>query len=379
LFRQEVIDTTRSQWLGSIIVAAPLSRWLLTALAVALAAAILLFLVFGHYTRRETVVGQLVPSGGLLNIAAPSGRIHCARAPWMVTMNNHLQAKGVVAALVLSLIARIGFTSVLSAYLPHDASIVDNLAAISQYALLLVLCAILMRDARVAWNDILGRRPNLAIGRQAALFAMLLLAFSYGENFLEVYVAAQSSPAFAYGFWNFHETHYVLELSTTSFLTLVVAQFVVAPLVEELVFRGLLQRAWAENYGLKKSVVFVALLFTLLHFSRHYFISTFVFSIVLSMLYLRFRSIWVSVGVHAIFNALAFVMEFKFGFHWERPKGHLSSIGFWLPELAMLMIALPFLGIFIRRNWRQLDTPSALGATRKGAAEVQQVEPRLPT
>lgn len=72
LFRQEVIDATRRQWLGSIIVAAPLSRWLLTALAVALAVAILLFLVFGHYTRRETVVGQLVPSGGLLNIAAPS-------------------------------------------------------------------------------------------------------------------------------------------------------------------------------------------------------------------------------------------------------------------------------------------------------------------
>jgi len=72
LFRQEVVDARRGEWLGSIIVAAPLSRWLLTALAVALAAAILLFLVFGHYTRRETVTGQLVPSTGLLNIAAPS-------------------------------------------------------------------------------------------------------------------------------------------------------------------------------------------------------------------------------------------------------------------------------------------------------------------
>ncbi|AGG90252.1 multidrug resistance efflux pump [Rhodanobacter denitrificans] len=72
LFRQEVVDARRGEWLGSIIVAAPLSRWLLTALALALAAAILLFLFFGHYTRRETVTGQLVPSAGLLNIAAPS-------------------------------------------------------------------------------------------------------------------------------------------------------------------------------------------------------------------------------------------------------------------------------------------------------------------
>ena len=71
LFRQEVVDARRGEWLGSIIVAAPPSRWLLTALALALAAAILLFLFFGHYTRRETVTGQLVPSAGLLNVAAP--------------------------------------------------------------------------------------------------------------------------------------------------------------------------------------------------------------------------------------------------------------------------------------------------------------------
>jgi hypothetical protein len=71
LFRQEVVDAKRGEWLGSIIVAAPLSRWLLTMLALTLAVVILLFLFFGHYTRRETVLGQLVPSAGLLNIAAP--------------------------------------------------------------------------------------------------------------------------------------------------------------------------------------------------------------------------------------------------------------------------------------------------------------------
>jgi len=43
--------------------------WLLTTLAVVLAVA---FLFFGHYTRRGTVIGQLVPSAGLLNIPAPS-------------------------------------------------------------------------------------------------------------------------------------------------------------------------------------------------------------------------------------------------------------------------------------------------------------------
>ncbi len=71
LFRQEVIDAKRGEWLGSIIVAAPLSRWWSTSLALVMAATILLFLLLGHYTRRETVAGQLVPSAGLLNVVAP--------------------------------------------------------------------------------------------------------------------------------------------------------------------------------------------------------------------------------------------------------------------------------------------------------------------
>ena len=74
LFRQEAVDAQGRAWLGSIPVAAPLSRWLLTAWALALsvATAIVLLPCLGHYTRRATVAGQLVPNAGLLNIAAPS-------------------------------------------------------------------------------------------------------------------------------------------------------------------------------------------------------------------------------------------------------------------------------------------------------------------
>jgi membrane fusion protein len=72
LFRQEVIDAKRGEWLGSIIVATPLSRWAWALFAGGLAAALITFLVFGHYTRRENVTGQLVPSAGLINFTAIS-------------------------------------------------------------------------------------------------------------------------------------------------------------------------------------------------------------------------------------------------------------------------------------------------------------------
>ena len=219
-----------------------------------------------------------------------------------------------------------------------------------------------MHDAGVYRNAIFGHGPDLRAVRAAVAFAVLLLAFSYGWNFMEVYVIAQWAPAFAYSYWHFHAPHYVLTLSTASYLVLAANQFIAAPLVEELVFRGLLQRAWSESYGLRKAVVFVAMLFTLLHFGGHYYVSTCVFSVVLSLLYVKFRSLWVNVGVHALFNALAFVMEFYVGFHWERPLTQLAEIEFWLPELAMLLVSLPLLAVFVRRNWRRLDLPSQAGA-----------------
>jgi membrane fusion protein len=70
LFRKEALHAQRSQWLGEINIAAPLSFVWWAALALALAGAIVLLLMFGQYSRHETVSGQLLPSAGLLTLSA---------------------------------------------------------------------------------------------------------------------------------------------------------------------------------------------------------------------------------------------------------------------------------------------------------------------
>jgi membrane fusion protein len=76
LFRDEVTQARRGRWLGSVQLAMPLSFVWLTALAASMAVAIVLFMVFGHYTRYARVSGQLVPSAGLLGVRSPTqGRI----------------------------------------------------------------------------------------------------------------------------------------------------------------------------------------------------------------------------------------------------------------------------------------------------------------
>lgn len=65
------MEARRGEWLGSVVIAIPMSRWLMTTLIASMALAIVLFLILGRYTRRETVTGQLVPNAGLLNVASP--------------------------------------------------------------------------------------------------------------------------------------------------------------------------------------------------------------------------------------------------------------------------------------------------------------------
>ena len=72
LFRKEVLEARRTGWLGSISLTQPLRLWVLTAFASTAALAIVLFLVFGTYTRRSRVVGQLVPVQGMATVLAPA-------------------------------------------------------------------------------------------------------------------------------------------------------------------------------------------------------------------------------------------------------------------------------------------------------------------
>lgn len=70
LFRLEVSRARRDDWLGTVLLVAPVRRWVVAALSVALGTSVLAFLFLAHYTRRETVSGVLIPDAGLMNVVA---------------------------------------------------------------------------------------------------------------------------------------------------------------------------------------------------------------------------------------------------------------------------------------------------------------------
>ncbi|MDR2155436.1 MAG: HlyD family secretion protein [Burkholderiaceae bacterium] len=73
LFRQEALQANKQRLIGTVSLYTPPWRWLMVAIVVALMLSVVIFFIFGSYTKREQVMGQLVPAGGLLSVAPPVG------------------------------------------------------------------------------------------------------------------------------------------------------------------------------------------------------------------------------------------------------------------------------------------------------------------
>ena len=68
LFRSDAINNHQTKWLGDIALVRSVSFTVLTLLAVGLTTILIVFSIWGTYTKRSTVIGQLIPDTGLIKI-----------------------------------------------------------------------------------------------------------------------------------------------------------------------------------------------------------------------------------------------------------------------------------------------------------------------
>ena len=99
----------------------------------------------------------------------------------------------------------------------------------------------------------------------------------------------------------------VAPIQTVIFLYLALA--ITAGVVEETVFRGFIQQMMIEKYGVMISFVFIALLFTLIHFlPPALFLPYFLVSLAFSWVAYTTGSIVLGIIVHAAFDFIAFLL-----------------------------------------------------------------------
>jgi uncharacterized protein len=88
----------------------------------------------------------------------------------------------------------------------------------------------------------------------------------------------------------------------------VLATVVIAPIAEELFFRGVALNAWAREYGVRRAIVLSALLFALIHASLAAFVPIFVLGLALAIIYRRSGNLASSIALHATFNGISVLL-----------------------------------------------------------------------
>ena len=82
---------------------------------------------------------------------------------------------------------------------------------------------------------------------------------------------------------------------------------IMAPVIEELIFRGIIMHGLMRNYSKFTAVFASALMFALFHLNPWQFPATFILGLILGILMIRTRNIYLCILGHAINNALALV------------------------------------------------------------------------
>ena len=93
--------------------------------------------------------------------------------------------------------------------------------------------------------------------------------------------------------------------TTEGLFLFVVLAIVMAPLFEEVFFRGFLFRGFANSWGWGWGAVASAAIFGLAHLQLDVFVPLFALGFGLAWVYHRTGSLWTSITLHALFNAIS--------------------------------------------------------------------------
>ena len=133
----------------------------------------------------------------------------------------------------------------------------------------------------------------------------------------------------------------------------VLSAVVLAPLIEELVFRGTLFRKWRVRWGASKAVLLSSVIFGVLH-PQH--VTAFLAGLTYALVYTRVRSLWAAVVLHALSNGMLLVLG---GLHyfWDLPRLRLDSPWKYGLFALVLLVGTGVWLQFVRKSWRTLRDP----------------------
>jgi membrane protease YdiL (CAAX protease family) len=175
-----------------------------------------------------------------------------------------------------------------------------------------------------------------------------ILAYSTGASVVVVYPLSQINTEVAEVFNDLINSSPLSESATSAFILLVI----LAPLLEEMIFRGLLFTRLTKKWGMTRATIVSSLFFGLLHFPLNP-IGAFLLGLVACVLYVRTRTLWVPITLHAINNMIAWGLMFTLGSGTVDFSSAEFLAQYAYEGLIAMMLGAPIVFFLLGRWWLQ--------------------------
>ena len=210
------------------------------------------------------------------------------------------------------------------------------------------LAFIIVRN-KLSVGALIGKIPSNYNWWPLILMVLGGLAYSLGASVVVMYPLAKLDSEFVSDIMN---SGPLSESLASSFILVVI----LAPLIEEMVFRGLLFSRLTKKWDITVATVVSSLFFGLLHFPLNP-IGAFLLGIVACVLYARTRTLLVPIALHAMNNLIAWGLMFTsesegmdFG-----STDFLAQYAF--EGLIAMMLGAPIIFCILGRWWPSRGTP----------------------
>ncbi|NER21065.1 MAG: CPBP family intramembrane metalloprotease [Symploca sp. SIO1C2] len=179
-----------------------------------------------------------------------------------------------------------------------------------------------------------------------------ILLFSLGSGQLLFYLLSFVAPGFVESILNEQiflsgSDNFAPALSN---ILAVITVVVVAPITEELLFRGILLHRWTAKWGITPALLLTSLVFGILHANL---VGLSVFGLMMALLYLKTRTLIVPIICHALNNLVAIGLELlpKDASN-TNPADILEQLNsYWWVGMVYVVLSAPWLIDFILKNW----------------------------
>jgi membrane protease YdiL (CAAX protease family) len=195
--------------------------------------------------------------------------------------------------------------------------------------------------------DFLGCSIRLSDAPQIFLISIATVFIGIGSWSLLVYADALVNGDIAMKHWGLISVQEFNELRWS--IPWLIGQLIVssflAPIMEEIIFRGFVLQRMREFYGPMLSIIISAGLFAAFHYNKS-FVGVFLHGMIFGILAIRMCSIYAPIFVHCLYNTVVFILTTCHGFSIVGDRDSISDLAYWAPGFLCGLVGCVLLAIY---------------------------------